>query len=84
MAMRFVDADANVAIRARRAKVLEAAGAGIDEAGPGKALCDSCDLRNAIATTDAFAAAGRDLDGIDIQVNNAWRCPRWPHVVGVG
>ena len=71
MAMKFADAGANVAILARRADMLEAARAEIDGAGPGKALCYSCDLLDAIGTADAFVAAERDLDGIDILVNNA-------------
>ncbi len=50
MATKFADAGADVAILARRADVSEAARAEIDGAGPGKALCYSCDLLDAMAT----------------------------------
>jgi NAD(P)-dependent dehydrogenase (short-subunit alcohol dehydrogenase family) len=80
MAIKFADAGADVAILARRADVLEAARDEIGAAGPGKAVCYSCDLLDAAATADAFAAAQRDLDGIDILINNAGTSRAMPFV----
>ncbi len=80
MAMKFADAGADVAILARRVDLLDAARDEIDAAGSGKVMRYSCDLLDAAATSDAFAAAERDLDGVDILVNNAGTSRAGPFV----
>lgn len=71
MALKFAQAGADVAIIARRPDVLAAAEAEIDAAGAGRVAAISCDLMDAEATADAFAAAEAALGRIDILVNNA-------------
>jgi 3-oxoacyl-[acyl-carrier protein] reductase len=71
MALKFAEAGANVAIIARRVDALEAARAEIEAAGPGGAHAISCDLTDAAATADAFAAAEAAMGRVDILVNNA-------------
>jgi NAD(P)-dependent dehydrogenase (short-subunit alcohol dehydrogenase family) len=80
MAIRFADAGADVAILARGVDKLEKAHAEIDAAGTGKVFYYPCDLMDAAATSNAFAAAERDLGAVDILVNNAGTSRAGPFV----
>ncbi len=71
MALKFAEAGADVAILARRQEALDAAAAEIESIGSGKVEAISCDLLNADATNEAFAAAEDALGKIDVLVNNA-------------
>ena len=71
MAMRFVEAGADVAIVARRPEVLEEAKRAIAGRGPGRVEAYACDVRDAAAIKTMFDSVLRDLGKVDILVNNA-------------
>ena len=73
MAEKFSEAGASVALLARRPDVLEEAKAAIAAKTGGKVLAVPCDVMDAGAIKQAYAAVEKGLGQVDILVNNAGR-----------
>ncbi|MBO6519535.1 MAG: SDR family oxidoreductase [Rhodospirillales bacterium] len=78
MAKEFVASGANVAIVARRQDVLDQAKAEIEQAGEGKVIAISADIRTADECLRVFGEAELAFGQVDILVNNAGTSRRGP------